>query len=290
MEAPRHRWRHRRTRFGSRCSTSPSSEGGVASDPGGSVCGSPVTGSVVVALGVEHVEGGVERDRRRWFDAGGEHELRDVGLGDRHQPARRLQRHPNIHPQPDRRGDGGYIVNTASGAGLVHASSGFLYATSKFGVVGLSEALHDELSPVTTSASACCAPDRWRPTSSRTPTTCAPAGDVPSHTVREALARSHEWLAAGTPPNVVGQMVLDAITATHHPHPHRRDGRRHGHATLSTHPRRPAKHPGLLSSLGRRRLPTGETSATHARECIPHTPPTRPLRLSPHAGFLSSKH
>jgi NAD(P)-dependent dehydrogenase (short-subunit alcohol dehydrogenase family) len=34
---------------------------------------------------------------------------------------------------------GGYVVNTASGAGLVAQGTGFLYATSKFAVVGLSE-------------------------------------------------------------------------------------------------------------------------------------------------------
>ena len=40
-----------------------------------------------------------------------------------------------------------------------------------------------------------------------------PAGDVESDAVNDALARAHEWLAKGTPPNVVGQMVLDAMTA-----------------------------------------------------------------------------
>jgi NAD(P)-dependent dehydrogenase (short-subunit alcohol dehydrogenase family) len=38
-----------------------------------------------------------------------------------------------------------HIVNTASGAGLVAEGSGLLYNTSKFGVVGLSEALRLEL-------------------------------------------------------------------------------------------------------------------------------------------------
>jgi short-subunit dehydrogenase len=43
------------------------------------------------------------------------------------------------------RGDVGHIVNTASGAGLVAEGSGAMYNTSKFAVVGLSEALRLEL-------------------------------------------------------------------------------------------------------------------------------------------------
>lgn len=42
-------------------------------------------------------------------------------------------------------GVGGHIVNTASGAGLAATSSGVLYCTAKYGVVGLSESLHAEL-------------------------------------------------------------------------------------------------------------------------------------------------
>lgn len=48
-------------------------------------------------------------------------------------------------PRMIKRGDGGHIVNTSSGAGILAAGSGFLYATSKFAVVGMSEALHFEL-------------------------------------------------------------------------------------------------------------------------------------------------
>lgn len=43
-------------------------------------------------------------------------------------------------PRMIERGRGGYVVNTASGAGLV-AGSNVLYTTSKFAVVGLSESL-----------------------------------------------------------------------------------------------------------------------------------------------------
>ncbi|MCP2168683.1 SDR family oxidoreductase [Goodfellowiella coeruleoviolacea] len=44
-------------------------------------------------------------------------------------------------PRMIARGEGGYVVNTASGAGLVTAGSNVLYTTSKFAVVGLSESL-----------------------------------------------------------------------------------------------------------------------------------------------------
>ena len=115
-------------------------------------------------------------------------------------------------PRMIERSDGGYVVNTASGAGLVHASSGFLYATSKFGVVGLSEALHDELSGYHIGVSVLC-PGPVATDIVNNTTKLRPADDVPSDAVNDVLARAHEWLAKGTPPNVVGQMVLDAITA-----------------------------------------------------------------------------
>ncbi|MGY0499306.1 SDR family oxidoreductase [Nocardia sp. FBN12] len=49
-------------------------------------------------------------------------------------------------PRMMERGLAGHVVNTASGAGLV-AGPGFLYTTSKFAVVGLSESLRTELAP-----------------------------------------------------------------------------------------------------------------------------------------------
>lgn len=51
---------------------------------------------------------------------------------------------------------GGYIVNTSSGAGLINAGTGFLYSTSKFAVVGLSEALNNELAPYSVGVSVLC--------------------------------------------------------------------------------------------------------------------------------------
>jgi NAD(P)-dependent dehydrogenase (short-subunit alcohol dehydrogenase family) len=45
------------------------------------------------------------------------------------------------------RGQGGHVVNVSSGAGYWASSLLTAYSTSKFGVLGLSEALRDELSP-----------------------------------------------------------------------------------------------------------------------------------------------
>lgn len=53
-------------------------------------------------------------------------------------------------------GRGGYVVNTSSGAGIVEANTGYLYTTSKFAVVGMSEALHRELAPFGIGVSVLC--------------------------------------------------------------------------------------------------------------------------------------
>ena len=44
-------------------------------------------------------------------------------------------------PKMIERGQGGHVVNTASGAGLVASGAGILYTTSKYAVVGMSEEL-----------------------------------------------------------------------------------------------------------------------------------------------------
>src|SRR5919108_747880 len=53
------------------------------------------------------------------------------------------------------RGDS-YIVNTASGAGLAFTNSGAVYHTTKYAVVGLSEAMHAELGPLGIGVSVLC--------------------------------------------------------------------------------------------------------------------------------------
>jgi short-subunit dehydrogenase len=110
------------------------------------------------------------------------------------------------------RGDGGYIVNTASGAGLVAGTSGFLYATSKFGVVGLSEALHVELKRHDIGVSVLC-PGPVATDIIANTADLRPSDDTASTAVNKALSKASEWLAAGTPPNDVGVMVLDAMRA-----------------------------------------------------------------------------
>jgi NAD(P)-dependent dehydrogenase (short-subunit alcohol dehydrogenase family) len=54
------------------------------------------------------------------------------------------------------RGRGGHVVNIASGAGYVASAALAAYSTTKFAVVGLSEALHDELAPHRISVTAVC--------------------------------------------------------------------------------------------------------------------------------------
>jgi NAD(P)-dependent dehydrogenase (short-subunit alcohol dehydrogenase family) len=115
-------------------------------------------------------------------------------------------------PRMIHRGGDGYVVNTASGAGLVAGGSGFLYATSKFAVVGLSESLHFELAHHGIGVSVLCpGPVATRILSNTTE--LRPASEPPTTAVTAALSAAEAMLAAGTSPNAVGGMVLDAMRA-----------------------------------------------------------------------------
>jgi len=114
------------------------------------------------------------------------------------------------------RGDDGHIVNTASGAGLAATPSGMLYTTSKFAVVGLSEALRIELQPFAIGVSVLCpGPVRTRIIDN---TLAGRPADALAETTPEeaaiqdaAMRQASVFLESGTPPERVGEMVLAGV-------------------------------------------------------------------------------
>jgi len=106
-------------------------------------------------------------------------------------------------PRMLRQGRPATVVNTASQAGIVPASKLAPYCASKYGVVGLTEALHAELSPQGISVSAIC------PGIIDTPI-------VASSTMRGAIADKQDNAVAfyakrGASPDEVAQAVLATI-------------------------------------------------------------------------------
>jgi NAD(P)-dependent dehydrogenase (short-subunit alcohol dehydrogenase family) len=116
-------------------------------------------------------------------------------------------------PRMLQRGDGGHIVNTASGAGLAATSSGLLYTTSKFAVVGLSESLRLELEPFKIGVSVLCpGPVNTKIISNSTAT--RPSSPVTAEETKAweaAITQANAFLAAGVDPNEVGEMVLAGV-------------------------------------------------------------------------------
>lgn len=110
------------------------------------------------------------------------------------------------------RGAGGHIVNTASGAGLVPPirEGGTVYTTAKYAVVGMSEALGFELEPQGIGVTVLCpgpvATDIVTRTRASQPRL---AKDIPAARMDDTL----KYLANGTSPDAVGDMVRDAIRA-----------------------------------------------------------------------------
>ncbi len=106
------------------------------------------------------------------------------------------------------------VFYTSSGAGLVASGdAGFLYTTSKFAVVGMSEALRIELEPLGIGVSVLC------PGAVDTGIVANTVSQSPGESKKvhprmaEALASRQAFLKAGTSVDTVGRMVVDAIDA-----------------------------------------------------------------------------
>jgi NAD(P)-dependent dehydrogenase (short-subunit alcohol dehydrogenase family) len=113
------------------------------------------------------------------------------------------------------RGQGGHIVNTASGAGLVGGSGGALYHTAKFAVVGMSEALEAELKPQGIGVSELCPGPVATGIIARTrrlqPSVTNTMSDGQREAARSRSAAMSRWLEQGVSPDRVGEMVLRAV-------------------------------------------------------------------------------
>jgi NAD(P)-dependent dehydrogenase (short-subunit alcohol dehydrogenase family) len=105
-----------------------------------------------------------------------------------------------------------HVVTTSSEAGLIHAGSGFLYHAAKYAVIGLSEALRDELAHHGIGVSALfpgpVATDIVQNTRRMRPA-AAPAH---SPRVTRILDSAHQQLnEEGAAPDAVGELVLDGV-------------------------------------------------------------------------------
>jgi NAD(P)-dependent dehydrogenase (short-subunit alcohol dehydrogenase family) len=113
------------------------------------------------------------------------------------------------------RGQGGHIINTASGAGLVAGGISALYDTTKFAVVGLTESLRVELAPRGIGTTVVCPgpvatniiEHTWR----HRPQTGAPPSPEEEEALKARLRVSTEFLAKGAHPDEVGKMVLKGV-------------------------------------------------------------------------------
>lgn len=118
-------------------------------------------------------------------------------------------------PRMIARREGGHIVNTSSGSGLVAGYSGTLYSTAKFAVVGMSESLRTELESSGIGVSVLCPGPvatqivhRSMEEAPKGAVELSPEQEHRRWTLRETISQS---LQQSTDPDAVGEMVLKAI-------------------------------------------------------------------------------
>jgi NAD(P)-dependent dehydrogenase (short-subunit alcohol dehydrogenase family) len=107
----------------------------------------------------------------------------------------------------------GHVVNTASGAGLVSGGGGggFMYGTSKFAVVGLSENMRPDLAKRGIGMSVLCPGPVATDIIIRSETG-RPDGRPLTDEQRAQLQKTDDWIKRkGTPPDEVGWMVVNGI-------------------------------------------------------------------------------
>jgi NAD(P)-dependent dehydrogenase (short-subunit alcohol dehydrogenase family) len=105
----------------------------------------------------------------------------------------------------------GHVVNTASGAGLVPGGGGFMYGTSKYAVVGLSENMRYDLAKRGIGMSVLCPGPVATEIITRSETG-RPDRRPLDDEQRAQLQRTADWLKRkGTPPDEVGWMVVAGI-------------------------------------------------------------------------------
>jgi len=113
-------------------------------------------------------------------------------------------------PRMLERGGDGYVINTASGAGLVVIGSGVMYNTSKFAVVGMSEALRNALSRRDIGVSVLC-PAFVTTNIAENSAALSPVGRRPEDA--RTTAKREESKARGSSIDAVGDLVLEAMRA-----------------------------------------------------------------------------
>lgn len=106
-------------------------------------------------------------------------------------------------PRMLRQGRGGHVINTASGLGLMPAARMAPYCASKFGVVGMSEALNAELAPRGIHVTALC-PGVINTSISQT---SIMRGGMEAHRERAV----DFYRTAGAPPEAAAAAVVEAI-------------------------------------------------------------------------------
>jgi NAD(P)-dependent dehydrogenase (short-subunit alcohol dehydrogenase family) len=118
-------------------------------------------------------------------------------------------------PRMVERGQGGHIVNTASGAGLAATTSGVLYCTAKFAVVGMSETLNLELAASRIGVSVLCpgpvATDIVQRSAEAQPKAGIALTEEQERKVAERRAWAASMLQQGVSIDEVGKMVLKAV-------------------------------------------------------------------------------